>query len=113
MTTTAALEEIPAELILNWDQTGLNIVPSSAWIMEQKGATQVELTGLNNKHQITAVFCGSLAVDFLPIQLVYQGKIPRCHPHYKFPDDWHVTYSPNHWSTEESTRDYLNEIFFP
>ena len=28
---TVAVEEIPPELILNWDQTGLNIVPSSSW----------------------------------------------------------------------------------
>ena len=62
---------------------------------------------------ITAVFCSSLSGDFLPIQLVYQGKTVRCHPKYNFPDDWHITHSPNHWSTEETLKDYLNEILFP
>ena len=54
------MEEIPSELILNWDQTGLNIVPASHWTLEQKGARRVELFGVNDKRQITAVFCGSL-----------------------------------------------------
>ena len=30
------MEGIPAELIINWDQTGLNLVPSSSWTMERK-----------------------------------------------------------------------------
>ena len=31
---TVTKEEIPAELILNWDQTGFKIVPVSVWTME-------------------------------------------------------------------------------
>ena len=111
--TTVAVEEIPPELILNWDQTGLNIVPSSSWTMDQRGAKRVELTGLNDKWQITALFCGTLSGEFLPIQLVYQGKTPRCHPRYQFPEDWNITHSPKHWSTEETMKEYLEEIFFP
>ena len=30
---TVEMEEIPPELILNWDQTGIKIVPSSTWTM--------------------------------------------------------------------------------
>jgi hypothetical protein len=80
--------------------------------MEQKGAKRVELTGIDDKCQITAVFCGSLSGDFLPIQVVYQGKTNRCHPHYQFPTDWNITHSSNHWATEETTKDYLREILF-
>ena len=29
------MEEIPPELVLNWDQTGINLVPASGWMMEQ------------------------------------------------------------------------------
>ena len=35
---TVNMEEFPAELILNWDQTGIKIVPSSTWTMEECGA---------------------------------------------------------------------------
>ena len=35
------LLEIPNELVLNWDHTGINIVPGSAWTMDQKGQQHV------------------------------------------------------------------------
>ena len=45
------------------------------------------------ERQITAVFCGTMTGDILPIQLIYQGKTPRCHPHYRFVASCHVIYS--------------------
>ena len=44
--------------------------------MEQKGVKRVEIMGQNDKSQITAIFCGSLQGDFLPVQVIYQGKLP-------------------------------------
>ena len=38
--------------------------------------------------------------DFLPVQLVYQGKTSRCLPQVEFPAEWDITYSENHWSNE-------------
>jgi len=47
--------------------------------MEPKGSKRVELAGLNDKCQIMAVFCASLAGEFLPVQLIYQGRLqPAC-----------------------------------
>jgi len=34
---TVTMEEISPQLILNWDQTGINIVPSSCWSMAEEG----------------------------------------------------------------------------
>jgi hypothetical protein len=107
------MEEIPPELILNWDQTGIHLVPASSWTMEKRGSRRVEITGVNDKRQITAVFCGSLTGDFLPIQVIYKGKTERCHPKFKFPSDWHVTHSPKHWSTEETMVQYIEQIIIP
>ena len=81
---TVTMEEIPMELILNWDQTGIKMVPSSGWTMDRQGAKRVEVSGVNDKRIITAVFCGSLTGDFLPLQLIYKGKTNRCHPHFSF-----------------------------
>ena len=50
------MEEITPELVLNWDQTGINLVPVSAWTMDKMGSKHVEITGVNDKRQITAVF---------------------------------------------------------
>ena len=58
---TVSMEEIPPELILNWDQTGIKLVPSSGWTMDQLCSRCVEVTGENDKQLIMAVFCESLA----------------------------------------------------
>ena len=46
---TVTMEEIPPELIMNWDQTGIKLVPSSSWTMEQRGSQRVEMVGVNDK----------------------------------------------------------------
>ena len=48
-TTTVVMEEISPHLILNWDQTGLRIVPSSSWTMDRRGSRRVQLTGVDDK----------------------------------------------------------------
>ena len=70
--------------------------------MEKEGAKRVEIVGIDDRRQITAVFYGSITGDFLPIQLIYKGKTKKCLPTFKFPSDWHVTFSANHWSNEDT-----------
>ena len=65
-----------------------------------EGSKRVEITGLDDG-------------EFLTVQLVYQGKTSQCHPSYRFPDDWHVTHSPNHWCNEETMKDYITKILVP
>ncbi len=57
------MEEIPPELIFNWDQTAISIVPGSSWTMELKGTTRI---GISDKRQITALFVEQLHVSFYP-----------------------------------------------
>ena len=64
---TVEMEEVCPELILNWDQTGIRIVPSSTWTMDREGVSRIEMVGAKDKHQITAVFCCTLQDDFLPV----------------------------------------------
>ncbi len=78
------MEDDPPELILNWDQTTIGIVPGSSWTMEIKGSKRMDIEGIR---QITAVFCGRQTGDFFPPRLIYQGKTTACLPHYKFPGD--------------------------
>ena len=95
-----AMEGIPIDLIFNWDQTGLNLVPVSSWTMTSTGSKRVEIQGLTDKRQITGVFCGTLLGEFLPPQLIYGGKTDRCLPTFKFPEDWLISHTQNHWSNE-------------
>ena len=80
-----ALEEIPMELIINFDQTGLKYVPVSDWTMEKEGSKKVPITTLGDKRQITAVFAGTMSGVFLPPQLIYKGKIKACLSKVDFP----------------------------
>ncbi len=64
------------ELIFNWDQTGIHIIPQSNWTMEKKGSKRVEVKRLQDRRQITAILCGTLHGDLLPMQLVYGGRMP-------------------------------------
>ena len=107
------MDEIPPELVVNFDQTGINYVPVSSWSMEKEGAKRVEVVGKEDKPQITAVFGISMSGDFLPIQLVYQGKTTKCLPSFDFPPSWDITYSDNHWSNEHTMQSYFENIIFP
>lgn len=61
--------------------------------MDQWGDRSIEVTVVDNKWQITAVFCGLLTGDFLPVQLVYGGKTGHWYPHSMFPSDWDITHA--------------------
>ena len=60
------MEEIPFDLFINWDQTGIHYVPVGSWTMDKEGSKRGEIAGVDDKRQITAVFAGSLTGDFLP-----------------------------------------------
>ena len=61
------MEGIPSDLIVNWDQTA---VPSSSWTMEKRGTKRIEVSHIDDKRQITAVFACTLSGTFLPLQLI-------------------------------------------
>ena len=68
------LEDIPHELILNWDQTAINYVPVSNWTIARQGSKDVTINGVDDIQQISVVLVGSLTGELLHLQLVYQGK---------------------------------------
>ena len=77
---TVEMQEISPDLITNWDQLGIKIVPVLSWTMEQKGAKRVEIAGVDDKQQITAIFAATLVGEFLPFLVIYQGETPVCLP---------------------------------
>ena len=107
------MEDIPNELVINWDYTGINYIPVSNWTMAIEGLKRIEVAGLGDKRQLTAVFGASLAGDFLPPQIIYAGKTPRCLPSTKFPEDWNITFTENHWAIEKTTEIHIKKILVP
>ena len=108
------MENVPGELIINWDQTAMKVCPSCNWTMERRGTKRVEITSIDDKRQITAVFGCTFTGKFLPIQLIYQGKTHRSYPlGVSFPPDWDICCTPNHWSNETTMIAYLEKIIIP
>ena len=46
------MDEIPADLVINFDQTGLHFVPVSEWTMEVEGTKRVEVAGKDDKDSL-------------------------------------------------------------
>ena len=80
--------------------------------MATDGSKRVELIRQDDKRQITATFAGTLSGDFLPIQLVHEGKTSKYHPSVNFPE-WHVTHTTNHWCNEDIKVDYIKLVIVP
>lgn len=58
--TIIEMEDIPNDLVVNWDHTGINCVPVGNWTMATEGLKRIKVAGF------TAVFAASLSGDFLP-----------------------------------------------
>ena len=107
------MNDIPDELIINWDQTGLPLVPTGEWTMHRAGEKIIPIANSDDKHQITAVLAASMAGEYLAPQLIFQGKTQRCHPPVAFPKGWDIWHSENHWSNEDTMQRYIEQIIIP
>ncbi|KAI8522099.1 hypothetical protein Bbelb_018530 [Branchiostoma belcheri] len=105
--------DIPDEMIVNWDQTGVPIVPVGKWTLEEEGARQVPITGLEDKRQITLLLTTSVSGKLLPPQALYQGKTEACHPKFDFPEEWDIHHTESHWSNGDSMLRYTEKILIP
>lgn len=74
------------ELAMNWGQTGLSLVPVGSQTMAKQGEKRVELVGQDDNRMTSATFTSTLGGYFLPIQILYTGKMERYHSHYE--DIW-------------------------
>ena len=106
------VHKILSELVINWDQAGVNLIPSQNWTMEQQGSSRVEIAGINNKRQITLTLAGSMSGELLPLQFLYQGKTTR-HRQYSYPPGFDVWHTPNHWANKETTIRFISNVILP
>ena len=80
LTAEVVMNEIPKELILNWDQTGVSIIPTGEWTMEKEGASRISIANADDKRQLTVVLVVTAASEYLAPQLVHKRKTTKCHP---------------------------------
>ena len=107
------MNEIPPELILNWDHTALHLVPTGQWTMNKSGEKVVPIINSDDKRQITAVLAVTMSGEYLPPQLIYKGKTKRCHPVGEVPQGWDIWHSHNHWANEETMIRYVETVIAP
>ena len=82
--------------------------------MAPRGAVQVNGQGFNDKRGITMLLSVNMYGYLLPPQVIYGGKTDRCHPqNVTFPEDWHITHTPTHWSNIDTMHEYLVNILIP
>ena len=71
------------------------------------------INGIDDKRQITATFRVSMTGTFLPIQLIYEGKTPRCLTRFDFLAEFNVNFSDNHWLNTEKSFELFEKVIFP
>jgi len=81
--------------------------------MEEEGKKRVEISGMNDKRQITMVLGVCNNSCYLSPQVICAGKTNRCLPKVKFPAGWHVTCTENHSTNEVTSLQYIDEILVP
>ena len=104
---------IPPELFINIDQTQLRFYLTPTHTVTKKGEASVPITNSSDYRQITGTFGISMAGEFLPIQLIYHGKTNKHHPNYNFPNGFHITHTPNHWSNETKSLEMIDKVIMP
>ena len=55
------MNDIPDQLIINWDHTGLSLLPAGQWTMHRAGEKIVPIGHVDDKRQITAVLAANMA----------------------------------------------------
>ena len=104
---------IPPSLVINWDQTAIHLVPVSVWTMSKQREQSISIAGLDDKREITVILAVTLAGEYLPPQILYQGKTERCHPAIEFPPELDVWHTENHCSNEATMMRYADNILLP
>ena len=74
------MNNIPENLILNWDHTSIHLVPVSEWTMEKHGTKNIIVTGVDDKQQITLVLAATMTGCFCTHRFYMKGKLPDVIP---------------------------------
>ncbi len=107
------MNKIPPEMVFNWDQTAIQLVPTGQWTMNRAKEKVIPIANSDDKRQITAVVAATMTGEYLPVQLVFKGKTPRSHPKVEVPNGWDIWHSDNHWSNENTMKRYIEKIVVP
>ena len=108
------VNEVPAQLIFNWDQTALHLVPTGQWTMNKSVEKVVPISNSDDKPQITAVLAVIMSGKYLPLKSYTKVRINvPCHPKRDAPKGWDIWHSENHRSNKQIMIRYIETILAP
>ena len=81
--------------------------------MDKKGTFNVPIEDIDDKRSITATFSITFDNKYLPMQLIYKGKISQSLPKVKFLDGFSLSGNESHYSNEKEFIKFLEEIILP
>ena len=96
-------------MVINIDQKSVPFILISKKL-DEKGTSRVSVLDTADYRQITGTFSIAMAGSFLPIQLIYHGKIPLSQSKYNFLKEFYVTQIPTHWAHEEASIAFLEHV---
>ena len=105
--------KIPHEMIINFDQTPIQYVPSSRYTMAPTGSSKVSINGAADKKALTVLATVTMSGDISPFQMIYKGLTDRSLPKAPRPDSFHLVANANHWSNEDTMLQYVDYIIKP
>lgn len=110
---------IPEELVVNADQTGVLLMPvGDDKTFAYKGSQNVSVTGRGDKRQISLLLAIAASGDLLHLQAIFQGTTNQVVPGGSNAlllkqNGCHLTKSKKHWSTLETMKDWVDLIYLP
>jgi hypothetical protein len=78
----------------------------------------VKNLGKDDKRQITCCVSATASGDVLPFQIIFQGRTTAVVPkdteaRAAEARGWHLTHSSNHWSNQQTMKDFVTKILLP
>jgi hypothetical protein len=99
-------------LVINWDQTGLLLMPTHNRTYHHRKDKHVQVVALEDKRQITAVTASTMNGELLPLQLIFAGQDQNHNEQRAVPKDKQTTYlvSKHKWKLEQ-TKNHWSSLY--
>ncbi|KAJ9091565.1 hypothetical protein QFC20_007608 [Naganishia adeliensis] len=104
--------DVPPALIINGDQTGVNLFPSDNRTCALKGSKQVAVLGQDDKRHMTLMVTSAMDGTLLLFQAVIKGKTSQSLPkpaNRKVAEEWGMFFKcgqNKYWATLQTTKDH-------
>ncbi|KAE9389251.1 hypothetical protein BT96DRAFT_947016 [Gymnopus androsaceus JB14] len=119
-------ENIPPKLVINGDQQGIYVLPTSSKTFHTKADRQVDIVAKDEKRAFTLFVASTASGDILPFQLIWGGKTSGSLPSKSAPGmdealerGFHFTVAASetsprsHFSTLKTMKEWIKEVIWP